>query len=39
MTTNARIERTGIGGKYAVRVAVQSDGLRFGRLACLDRSR
>jgi hypothetical protein len=29
MTTKARIERTGQGGKYAVRVTVESDGLRF----------
>ena len=29
MTTNARIERTGIGGKYAVRVTAEGGGLRF----------
>jgi hypothetical protein len=29
MTTKARIEKTGQGGKYGVRITVESDGLRF----------
>ena len=29
MTTNSRIERTGIGGKDAVRVTAEGEGLRF----------
>jgi len=29
MTTNARVERAGIGGKYAVRVTAEGEGLRF----------
>jgi hypothetical protein len=29
MTTKARIERTGQGGRYTLRVTVESDGMRF----------